>query len=161
MSKMKEQLINLQENAIEYERAHERVREYENIKKDARGNVSTVLKLLNLDKHDLLDTVNEQGKILRTQLITKKSISYDNEKLLKLLKEKGKDTFKRAVVLSVDQSVLDDLYNEGILSYDELNDCVDKINETVITDIRRVKADLKGELKQDDGKFRFNPQGVK
>ncbi len=158
MSKMKEQLINLQENAIEYERAHERVREYENIKKDARGNVSTVLKLLDLDKHDLLDTVNEQGKYLRTQLITKKSISYDNEKLLKLLKEKGKDTFKRAVVLSVDQSALDDLYNEGILSYDELNDCVDKINETVITDIRRVKADLKGELKQDDGKFRFNPQ---
>jgi hypothetical protein len=158
---MKEQLIELTEQAITYEHAHESAKGFDIVKSKARGNVSAILNSLGIEKHDLLDTVNEQGKYLRTQLITKKSIIYDNEKLLQLLKEKGKDTFKRAVVLSVDQTVLDDLYNEGIISYDELNDCVDKINETVITDIRRVKADLKGELKQDDGKFRFNPQGVK
>jgi len=158
MGKMKEKLIELEESALKYENAHGRVKTLEQAKKVARTGVADILEQLELDKYDLLNTVNEEGKIIRVQNITKKSIQYDNDKLLQLLKEKGKDTFKRAVILSVDQSVLDELYNEGTLTYDELNGCVDKINESTITDIRRVKADLKGELKQDDGKFRFNPQ---
>jgi len=161
MGKMKQKLIELEEQALGYERAHQRAKEFESTKSLARGNVGKILEQLELDKYDLLDTVNEEGKIIRVQTITKKSIQYDNDKLLQLLKEKGKDTFKRAVILSVDQTVLDDLYNEGIITYDELNDCVAKINESTSTDIRRVKADLKGELKSDDGKFRFNPQGGK
>lgn len=159
MNTKKENLEQLKESALSYEKAHEQGKLLDNIKKESRNSVNRMLLDLGYDKHDLLDTVNEDGKILRVQNITKKSIKYDNDKLLQLLKDKGKDVFKRAVILSVDQSVLDDLYNERLISYDELNDCVDKINESTTTDIRRVKADLKGELKQDDGKFRFTPKG--
>lgn len=130
----------LEKYARTYEEAHLQSKELEQVKKENRKNAGDALEQMSVDKYEV-DQVRD--KALRVQKIIRKTVKYDDVKLLKLLKVKGKDVFKRAVSLSVNQNVIDELYNEGVLSYDEIQECVDEIAETSSIDIRRVKVDLK------------------
>ena len=134
----------LLENALQHETVHNQIKELDAVKSTCKNNISELLTFLGVDKQDFPSELVD-GKMLRTQFIFKKQIQYDDDKLLKLLKSKDKIVFKRAVILSVDYKELDALYNEGVLTYDEIQDCVTGIKETKAVDVRRVKATIKEE----------------
>ena len=127
--------------AKSYEQAHLASKEIDAQKKQARTEVGKRMDEAGWEPDQKYDFDVQDGKALRVQKIQKRSVKYDEDKMLKLLKGKGKDAFKKAVKISIDQAEIENLYNSGVLSFEELEGCVDAINETELVDIRRVKAD--------------------
>lgn len=126
----------LHEIAVRYEASHIQQKEFDEVKRECRDEAKDILSNLNLDVVDIEDG----DSILRVQNIHKKSIQYNQEDLIKLLRSKGKNVAKQALKVVVDNEALDTLYNEGKISYDEIQQCVDKISDRTELRIQRVKG---------------------
>lgn len=127
---------------------------YENLRKQSKSINSQIIilrskifKTLNFLKKNSIDIDKKAEKPLRIQKIIKKKLIYNENILREVIRKKNKKYLRTAFKVVIDELGIDELYNEGILTYDELIGCVDEIKESVSISILRVKANSR-EIKE-------------
>lgn len=131
----------IQELALHYEKVNNKVGILENMKNEDK---SRIMKLLGKLKLDSVDLDKKAEQILRVQVVHKKKIEYDEIKAQKLGVKKGvEDLIIKRVV---DENGLDKAYNDGILSFEDIEKLVKEIKESSYLLVKRVKKENKDSL---------------
>jgi len=131
----------VEKEALVYEKYNIKISELEEVKKDAKANIIKLLAKLKLDSVDL-DKKAEQ--LLRVQMVHKKKIDYDVGKI-EIIGKKY-DVVDLIIKKIVDEKELDNAYNEGIISFKEIEKCVNKVVDSSYLLIKRVKKEIKKEV---------------
>lgn len=140
----KPSLKTLQKDAFKYEDLREQSKI---INSQIAALKSKIFKTLNLLKKNSVDVDKKAEKPLRIQKVIRKKLIYNERKLRDLVSHKNKKYLRTAFKVVIDELGIDELYNEGILTYEELENCVDEIRERISISILRIKADSK-EIKE-------------
>lgn len=140
MPSKKASFKKLEELAFSYEKIQLKEKEFSEVKKVIKAQVDKILRFLGTD---VIEVDTKAKKPLRIRRVIKRIIKYDILKLRDLLKEKGTKAYQKGFKLVVDTHGLDSLYSEGMVEYDELQRCVEKINEREQITVLRVKRKLK------------------
>jgi len=125
---------DLEKYANLYENLVSKIKSMQEKQKEYRSVCTEVLDAI---KTDVADVLPVDDTVLRVQRITKHTINYDEKALYELAKKKG--IAGKIFNLKVDSSALDDAYNEGLLTYDEIQSCVKDVDERKELRIQRVK----------------------
>lgn len=143
MLESKEIKKEIQTLALTYEKVNTEIAELENKKNVLKNKIQ---KLLQKSKIDSIDLDRKSEKLLRIQLVHKKKINYDVFKLEKICEQKGEDVIDLVIKKIVDEKGLDTAYNEGLLSYKEIEKCIQEIKDSSYLLIKRVKKEIKNDI---------------
>jgi hypothetical protein len=135
MSSTKKQIENL---ALKYEQINQKKKDFDNELSEIKEELKS---LLRKQKSDLVEVDEKAQKPLRIQIVNKTSIIYDEDKLKTILKPKGKDIFKKAFKVVLDTNGLEDLYNNGDVTVDEIRSTIDTTKTSSYIMVKRVKRD--------------------
>jgi hypothetical protein len=131
----------IEKEALIYEKYNNKIAEFEVVKGEAKKKITKLLSKLKLDSVDL-DKKAEQ--ILRVQMVHKKKVNYDAEKIESICEKRGGSELVDLVIQRVvNDKELDNAYNEGVLNFKDIEKCVKDVKESSYLLIKRVKKEIK------------------
>ncbi len=104
---------------IRYREAQIQQEAFECEKSECRNEIERIFDQLGIDSVD----VKYNDTTIRAQRYISQSVKYDAKKLLPILKEKG--IHKKVIKLIVDNKELENAYNDGLISFDDIKDAAD------------------------------------
>jgi hypothetical protein len=99
-------------------------------------------------KENTVDVDRDAEKPLRIKQIINTSIVYNVSKLKKLIKTKGKEAYRTAFEVKLNNAGLEELFSTGVVNQKEIKKCIDKIAQSKpYIKVQRVKhQEIKNEL---------------
>lgn len=118
---------------IRYREAQMQQEMLEREKCECRSEIERIFDQLGIDSVD----IECNDTTIRAQRYISQSVKYDAKKLLPILKEKG--IHKKVIKLVIDNKELENAYNNGLISFDDIKDAAD-VKTSKVFRVQNIKS---------------------